>query len=349
MGLKCCVVRRGESRRSKVVDKRLISHPPRCGGEGMGRIITQLSTGIFDISPERGGTMRAFLERWWYGREPILGIDIRDDGIVVADVDLHGRNRWRKTDASSLHGGGSGMLKDTHAFSSLLRDFISSCPTRIGRCAVGFPDGLTSISWVTLPDDIASKSEEVRYEAALERLYLRPQDVRGRVYLVKQSSAGSPNALLVAAKAADVALLEDGVALAGLELACLTPRVFALHHLVSLSQLASNDHLIAYSDCSSQSFQFHLFKGPHYHSSTRDFGELVREIERCVEGSDQSNGCRDVTFLNNGHDKLAALLQHRIPSARVTSMSELLVPGSLKFEPDQGAAAALSLWEARLR
>ena len=296
--------------------------------------------------------MRAFLERWWHGRDPILGIDIRDNGIVIADVDLRGKNRWRTVDASAFDGDGcggvGGVLKDTRAFSSLLRDFISSSPMRIDRCAVAFPEGLTSISWVTLPNDIVDRSEEVRYEAALERVYLRPQDVRGRVYLVKRSSAGSPNALLVAAKAADVALLEDGVALAGLELACLTPRVFALHHLVSLSGLASNDHLIAFCDCSTQSSLFHLFKGPHYYSSTREFGELVREIERRVEGSDQSNGSGWVTFLSDGDDKKAALIRHRIPSARAISMNELLVPGLLKLDPEQAAAAALSLWEVRL-
>jgi hypothetical protein len=98
-----------------------------------------------------------------------------------------------------------------------------------------------------------------------------------------------------------------------------------------------------------QSFQFHLFKGPYYHSSTREFGELLREIERCIEGSDQSNKSGCITFLTKGDDKHPTLLQHRIPSARVTSMSELLVPGSLKLHPDQGAAAALSLWEARSR
>ena len=295
--------------------------------------------------------MRAFLERWWHGRDPILGIDIRDNGIVIADVDLQGRNRWRRVDASAFDGDGcggfGGVLRDARAFSSLLRDFISSSPMRMDRCAVAFPEGLTSISWVTLPNDIVDRSEEVRYEAALERVYLRPQDVRGRVYLVKRSSAGSPNALLVAAKAADVALLEDGVALAGLELACLTPRVFALHHLVSLSGLASNDHLIAYCDCSTQSSFYHLFNGPHYYSSTREFGELVREIERRVEGSDQSSDSGWVTFLSNGDDKKAALLQHRIPLARAIPMNELLVPGLFKFDPEQAAAAALSLWEVR--
>lgn len=291
--------------------------------------------------------MRAFLERWWYGRDPILGIDIRDNGIVIADVDLRGRSRWCAVDAAAFGGGVGGVLDDTRAFSSLLRDFISSSPTRIDRCAVGFPEGLTSISWVTLPDDIVSKSEEVRYDAALEQVYLRSEDVKGRVYVVNQSAAGSPNALLVAAKAEDVALVEDSVALAGLELACLTPRVFALHHLVALSGLTSNDHVIGYCDSSPQYSVFHLFKGPHYHSSTREFGELVREIERCMDGSDQSNGSGRITLLTNGDDKHATLIQHRLPSARAIPMSELLVPGLLAIHPEQGAAAALSLWEVR--
>ena len=293
--------------------------------------------------------MRDFVERWWCGREPVLGIDIRDTGVVVADVNHRGKNRWRTADASWLRGEVGGVLKDTSALSALLSDFISASPTRIYRCAVAFPESLTSISWVTLPDELLGKSEGARYEAALERAYLRPQDVRGRVYLVPRSAAGSPNALLVAAKATDVALLEDSVALAGLELACLTPRVFALHHLVSLSGLLSTEDLVAYSDTSPKCPVFHLFQGARYRSTVREVGEFVREIERCVEESVQWSGSGRITLLSNGHDRNAAFLQEKYASARSISISELALPGILTLDPEQVVAAALSLLEARPR
>jgi hypothetical protein len=291
--------------------------------------------------------MRDFVERWWCGREPVLGLDIRDTGMVVADVNLRGKNRWRTVDASSLHGGVGGVLKDTRALSSLLREFVSSSPTRVYRCAVAFPESLTSISWLTLSADIVDKPERVRFEAALERLYLRPQDVKGRVYLIKRSAAESPNALLVAAKAADVALLEDSVGLAGLELACLTPRVFALHHLVSLSGLLSTEALVAYSDPSPKSPLFHLFNRSHYHSTVRELGEFLRGVERYMEASSRSNGSGRITLLSNGDDRTAALLQDRYTSARVIPMREFVLGGTLTLDPEQVVASALSLFEAR--
>ena len=293
--------------------------------------------------------MRDFVERWWCGREPVLGIDIRDTGMVVADVNLRGKNRWRAVDASSLRGGVDGVLKDTRALSALLSEFISAAPTRIYRCAVAFPDSLTSITWITLPDEMMDKPEGVRYEAALERMYLRPQDVRGRVYLVPRSVARGANALLVAAKAADVALLEDSVALAGLELAYLTPRVFALHHLASFVGLISKQDLVAFSDPSPKSQVFHLFNGAYYHSTVRELGEFVREIERCVQGSVQSNGSGRIMLLSNGDDRTAALLKERYSSARSLSIVELALPGMLTLHPEQVVAAALSLVEARPR
>jgi hypothetical protein len=214
---------------------------------------------------------------------------------------------------------------------------------------VAFPESLTSISWVTLPGDILDKSEGVRFEAALERVYLRPQDVKGRVYPLKRSAAESPNTLLVAAKAADVALLEDSVALAGLELACLTPRVFALHHLVSLSGLLSTEALVVYSDPSPTSSVFHLFNRSHYHSTVRELGEFLREVERYIKESGQSNGSGVITLLGNGDDRNAALLQERHASTRVMSVNELALPGTLTLDPEQAVAAALSLLEARPR
>lgn len=293
--------------------------------------------------------MRDFVERWWTGREPILGIDICDTGVVVADVSLRGKNRWRRVDASSLGGGVCGALKDTHALSALLRDFISDSPTRIYRCAVAFPESITSFAWVTLPDEMLDKPEEVRYEAALDRAYLRPQDVRGRVCLIQRSAAEGPNALLVAAKAADVVLLEESVALAGLELACLTPRVFALHHLVSLSGLLSKEDLFAYSISSPQTPVFHLFQGARYHSTVRVVGDFVKEIKRYVEGRIPLRTAGGLTLLSDANDRNAALLQETYALVRSLSMSELASPGMLTLDPRQVVAAALSLLEARPR
>lgn len=293
--------------------------------------------------------MRAFVERWWYGREPSLGIDIRDNGIVFADVDRRGNNWWRRVDAPSPHLGERGILSDTRTFASLIHDFISSSPSRIARCAVGLSESLASMYWITLPEDVVGKSEQVRLEAALERAYLRPQDVKGRVYVVNRSSVSSANALLVAAKSADVALLEDAVAAAGLELACLTPRVLAFHHLISLSRIVSNDALFAYCDPAAPSPMFHLFNRSLYHATTREFSEVVKEIERCMNGNDPSSGYASITFIPNGDTESTALLQRLYPSARVITMSDVVIPGIPPLHPEEVAAAALSLWEARPR
>lgn len=286
--------------------------------------------------------MRVLIERWWRGRDPIVGIDIREDRIVFADVNLRGGSRWLTFENNGKRPGPRGVLGDSRVFISNLRDFIAGASLPPERCAVGIPESFTYVSRVSLPKELLGRSEQVRYEAALERVYLRPHDVRGRIYPARN---GDTTALVVAAKVSEVELLEDAVRSVGIELACLTPRVVALHHLVTLSRASVRGGLTVHFDRSVSSSHFHLFKGGVYYGVIPEWQELLRELDRDVGSKMWSTS--GISLIMRGAPDKEMLLRTRYGSAEATRLSDVSVPGGAPFASDQVAAGALSLWEAR--
>jgi hypothetical protein len=288
--------------------------------------------------------MRACIERWWFGRDPIVGIDIREDSVICADVDLRGTTRRLTIDSQVSPQGDRRVLGDTALFTSKLRDFIVTGSYRIERCAVGLPESFTYISWVTLPKEMFEKPERVRYEAALERIYLRPQDVRGRMYSL--SGVNSPF-LVVASKVADVEPLEDAIRSLGVELTCLTPRVCAINHLIRLCGAEVTGDLVAYCDLSGTSSRFHLFRHTHYLNTFSEWSDILTEIDRVVDFGKGSSQKATLCLIVQGDRDKEDFLQHRHLSCEVAHLREVTLLGRLRLGTDLAAASALSLWEVR--
>jgi hypothetical protein len=289
--------------------------------------------------------MNAFIERWWRGRDPIVGIDIRDDGIVFADVDVRGTTRWLAVDTGGSPQGHRSLLGDTALFKARLRDFIGDARFRIERCAVGIPETSTYIGRVSLPTTLMRRSKRARYEAALDQLYLRPKDVRGRIYPCHGDSTEATTVLVVAAKRVDVDPLEDAVRSAGLELACLTPRIFAFHHIADLAGAVRDNSLIALVDSSHRSQGVHLFKGAHYHAMNRDYGGASEELRNGVEGRNHGEGKGEVVLIMNEPAGTELCLAQRDLFSRAVSITELPLPGVPRMDPRHVVATGLSLWE----
>ncbi len=286
--------------------------------------------------------MKAFMERWWRGRDPIVGIDLREERIVFADVGLRGGSRWLTFGTDGSNSAPRGVLGDPRVFISNLREFIARGRLRVERCAVGLPESLTYISRVTLPQTLVGRSESVRYEAALERAYLRPRDVRGRIYPLR---GGEGLVLIVAATVSEIGPVEDAIRSVGIELACLTPRVVALHHLVTLSGVSAPGRRIVHCDPSVSSGHFHLFNGASYYGPIPDLQELVGE--RTQNGTVEMRSGNHLSLIIGGDSNKEAFLRTRCSFSRILRLSDIPLPGGLIVTPDQLVATALSLWEVQ--
>lgn len=279
--------------------------------------------------------MRSWIDRWWYGYDPIVGIDIRDDRIMFAHVDRRGTSRWIELVNSSATRIERGMVHDREIFISALKDFTERNADSIQRCAVALPESLTYLSRVTLPEALRGKAEGMRYEAALEQVYLRPHDVRGKLYPLRKDPRNEDAALLVAVKVTDVEPLEEAIAMAGVELACLTPRVLALHHLVTRVASAVSNETVAYSDLYATPPYLHLFTNSEYHTTLREWSGSGAELDHVS------------WFVVNGPHESEVQVQRRYPSSRVVSLRSLVMPDTVALDPKQVVAGALSLWEGR--
>lgn len=288
--------------------------------------------------------MRAFLQRWWHGRDPILGIDVRDDSIVVSDINLSGSNRWLKISHGSREPGSRGPLVDPDLFISNIREFIAAGPLPIERCAVALPESLTYMASVTLPKNIPQKAEDVRYEAALEGAYLRRHDVRGAIYPLCEDGS---RVLVVAVKIAEVEALESALRLIGLEVSCLTPRVFALHHLVALSGVEVTADLVAFCDNTATIPQFHLFQCPFYLASARGWPDFLKALERIAYSERSENKRGGISLILHGQHPTEIGPQHRDLFYQVVNLTTVPLPRGLTLAQDQVVSAALSLWETR--
>jgi hypothetical protein len=217
-----------------------------------------------------------------------------------------------------------------------LREFIAAGPFRRERCAVGLPESFTYISRVILPKELAQRSERIRYEAALERVFLRSNEVRGKLYPLPESDYSF---LVVAAKVGDVEPVEDVIRSAGIELTCLTSRVFALHHLAMLLGADVAGDLIACYPLSSNSHQFHLFECGHYISTIRDWSDLLRELDRAA------NEAKRLSLLVCGDHERDIFLKRRYSSFQFINVGQFSLLGSFALAPERSVAGALSLWE----
>ncbi|MEY4668887.1 MAG: hypothetical protein RL518_1586 [Pseudomonadota bacterium] len=281
--------------------------------------------------------MRGFVKKWWYGHDPIVGIDIREEGVVLVVVDLQGAHRSIELELSSTTSGGRGGFHNQPLISAALKDFVGSGRDAIRRCAVALPEGLTYISRISLPAALWRKPEHIRYEAALEQVYLRPSDVRGKLYPLKRDPQGKYAAILVAAKVTDVQEIEEAIAKAGIEISYLTPRVFVGQHPRLARGDGAHNGLVAHCDLYATPPHIHVFSNSEYELSLRDWSPTGADFEKVS------------LFVVNGPHESEAAVRNRYPASRVVPLSSLVLPPQLVLDPKKVVAAALSLWETQLR
>lgn len=314
-------------------------------------VTAQLRARILD---EVGGTdadlMRALIDRWWFGREPILGMDIRDDGITCARVDTRGGARFVDINASSAALLAGDFFHDASRCIEGFRELTAKRKPTVRRCAVALPVRASFASWVSLPSDLGARSDTARCHAALERAFLRPQDVKARIHQAITLPNGQSMVLLIAAKLPLVEALQEVCRTVDLEITYLLPRPFILRYAAVLWGGREVNGQVAYVDPSSMGPVLYIFDNDTYRRTLYELPESVNELRRAFlfgESSDRFDAATEkVSFVVNGPPALSAMISERYGSSSVHNLEDLPLARHLPAHNDRRVVAhALSRWE----
>ena len=313
-------------------------------------VTAQLRARILD---DLGGTdadlMRAFIDRWWFGREPILGMDIRDDGVTCARVDRYGGARYVDIEASSVELLAGEFFHDPSRYAAVLCELTEERNPTVRRCAVALPVSASFVSWVSLPPHLDKSSNSIRCNAALERAFLRPQDVKARIHQDLSLPNGESMVLLIAAKLPLAEALEEVCRSVDLELTYLLPRPFVLHYAAALWGGQVGDGKVAYVDPSSRGPILYLFNEDTYCGTLNELPETVAELRRkflseeSQERSDEAT--TELSVVVNGPQALATTISERYSSICIQPLGALPLARHLPTRPTHLVSHALSQWE----
>ncbi len=300
-----------------------------------------------------GGTdadlMRAFIDRWWFGREPILGMDIRDDGVTCARVDRYGGARYVDIETSSAELLAGEFFHDPSRYAAVLRELTEERKPTVRRCAVALPVSASFVSWVSLPPHLGALSDTVLCHAALERAFLRPQDVKARIHHAISLPNGGSTVLLIAAKLPLVGALEEVCRSVALDLSYLLPRPFVLHYAASLWGGRVGNGQVAYVDPSSTGPILYLFNEDTYCGTLNELPETVDELRgKFISGDSDDQSDEPTAVLSlvvNGPQALYTMISERYSSSCVQLLGSLPVARHLPARNSQLVAHALSQWE----
>lgn len=300
-----------------------------------------------------GGTdadlMRAFIDRWWFGREPILGMEIRDDGITCARVDRHGGASYVDIEASAAELRAGEFFHDPSRYAAVLRELTEKRKPTVRRCAVALPVSASFASWVSLPAHLDMCSSAVRCNAALERAFLRPKDVKARIHQTISLPSGGSMALLLAAKLPLVEALQEMCRSVALDLTYLLPRPFVLHYVAALwgGRVATGQ--VAYVDAFPTGPILYLFKEDTYRRTLYELPESVHEVRRaflCGESDVRlDDAIEELSFVINGPQALSAMISERCRSKYVHHLGSLPLARNIATRYSNLIPYALSLWE----
>lgn len=211
--------------------------------------------------------------RWWHGYDPVLGIDIRDDLVVVATRISHeshiGRCRvLSRTIPKGLVEGG--LVKAPHLLGSILIELVAGLKGRCKRCAVALPTNASFTAYLNVSEGAQFKDETETYRWAIEQTAIDPSTVRGCVYPVPCGENGVRKVLLVATKSSVLKNLQQVFQGTCLDLDCVTMRAVALHRGASILEDKSYNELLgtpgitARLDLADVVPTIHFFAGPMY-------------------------------------------------------------------------------------
>jgi len=205
--------------------------------------------------------MKDFYLRWWCGSETVLGIDLRDDGIFVAQSTTRASAEEAvKTFTIPLSSGviQNGLITELPHVVSTLREWLHSLRLSGCRCAVALPPNATLIAWIDIPDDVLCVNERDLYEWALARLRLDGSQVRGKVFL---ETTQRRELLFVGAKLSVIETLEETFQALALDLSCITLRATAFHRGVVAVLKPSRGAVTIWLDLTDRLPALHVFEG----------------------------------------------------------------------------------------
>ena len=176
--------------------------------------------------------MRDLYRRWWCGDEPIMGMDLKDDVVLLAQsTTLAVARDPANLCAIPLPSGviEKGVVKDAVRLVSIFREShylseLSGC-----RCAVAVPAVASFTACLDIPDDILFANLSEAYSWALNRLSLDASKLIGRAYLQNRHPPKKAQLFLAVARLSAKEILEETFQALGLELSCITLRSIALH------------------------------------------------------------------------------------------------------------------------
>ena len=208
--------------------------------------------------------MRDFYRRWWCGDEPIMGMDLKDDVVLLAQsTTLAVARDPAKLFAIPLPSGviEKGVVKDAVRLASIFREThylpdLSGC-----RCAVAIPSVASFTACLDIPDDMLFANLSEAYSWALNCLSLDASKLIGKAYLHNRHSPQKAQLFLVVARLSAKEILEETFQALGLELSCITLRSIALHKGAAIVSRNSRRPVRIWIDFTDRSPALHLFEG----------------------------------------------------------------------------------------
>ena len=231
--------------------------------------------------------MKDFYLRWWCGSETVLGIDLRDDGIFVAQSTTRASAEEAvKTCTIPLPSGviENGLITDLPHVVSTLKEWLHSLRLSGCRCAVALPPNATLIAWIDTPDDVPCRNERDLYEWALARLTLDGSQVRGKVYL---ETTQRRELLFVGAKLSVIETLEETFQALALDLSYITLRATAFHREVVGALKPPRGAVTIWLDLTDRLPALHVFEGEVLRHSRSFGGDAPSEMGLLVSAVDE--------------------------------------------------------------
>lgn len=276
-------------------------------------------------------------------------MDLRDDGITCACVDTRGGARFVDINASSADLLAGDFFHDASRCIEVLRELTAKRKPTVRRCAVALPVSASFASWVSLPSHLGARSKTARCHAALERAFLRPQDVKARIHQAISLPNGQSMVLLIAAKLPLVEALQEVCRSVDLEISYLLPRPFVLHYAAVLWGGRVENGQVAYVDPSSRGPILYMFDEDTYRRTLYELPESVNELRRAFlsgESDDRFDAAtEEVSFVVNGPQALSAMITERYGSRCVHNLEDLPLARHLPARNGRHLVShALSQW-----
>jgi Tfp pilus assembly PilM family ATPase len=232
--------------------------------------------------------MRNFYRRWWCGNEEVVGIDFRDEMVLmVCSTTLGGAVEHPRTFAIPLPPGviERGVIKEPDELASLVKGSFDVSKVRAGRCGVAIPSHALFTAYLDMPEEVRGAHLSEVYAWALSRLSLDASTTCGQVYLCNRDPRELPQLFFAATRRSVKESLEATCQALDLELSCITLRSIALHNGARVVVPRQATQVTVWIDLTERSPCVYLFDGDEVRFSRRfegasstEMGPLIVEV-----------------------------------------------------------------------